>query len=56
MTRWLDYAFIIWTFKRMKICPKEKRIAKAGSQFSLIVNKPSKDCQKLFKFCQNGEI
>ena len=49
--------FNIWSFPSMKFCPTaNNKIAKVGSKFCQILNIPSKDCQRLIRFCQCGEI
>ena len=43
-------------FVAMKICPIINNISQRGSNGKLLLNKPSKDCQRDLKFCQSGEI
>ena len=47
--------FNIWPFVTMKISPKCHKFAKAGSGFSQIRNKPSKNWPRLINFCQRGK-
>ena len=57
VTRWLDYFFNFWPFTTMKVCHFDEMFVEVGRlQFCQILNKPSKDCQKVLKFCQSGEI
>ena len=56
VTRWLDNFFIIWPFKTIKVCYFDELFAKLGWQFCQILNEPSNNCQRVLKFCQNGEI
>ena len=56
VTRWLDYFFNFRLFTTMKVCHFDEMFAKVGFQFCQILNKTSKDSQKVLNFCQSGEI
>ena len=49
VTRWLDYFFNFWLFTTMKVCHFDKMFAKVDLQIFQILNKPSKDCQRVLK-------
>ena len=53
VTRWLNNLFHIWPFSTMKMCPL---VAKVGSKFCKMQNKPSRNSQKLLNFCQICKI
>ena len=48
--------FNIWPFPSRKICSIAYKIAKIGHKCCQILNLPSKNCQRLLRFCQSGEI
>ena len=48
--------FNFWWFTTMKACHFDEMFAKVGLKFCQILNKPSKDSQKVLNFCQSGEI
>ena len=48
--------FNFWWFTTMKACHFDEMFAKVGWKFCQILNKPSKDSQKVLNLCQSGEI
>ena len=56
VTRWLDYSSTFGHLYQWKLAQWHTKFAKVGPRFSQIVNKPSKNCPRLWRFCQNGEI
>ena len=56
---WPDGSIVFTIFGRLqqwKFAQQCKKIAKLESTFCQMPNKPSKDYEKLSKFCQMGEI
>ena len=54
MTRWQDYFSNFWPFTTMKVC-HWRNVCK--SRRTIMPNtKPSKDCQRVLKYWQSGEI
>ena len=41
---------------KLKVCSFDTMLAKLGLNLCQKLNKPSKDCQRVLKFCQSGEI
>ena len=52
VTWMLDYFSPFGHLHQWKFAQKCKKSAKVGSQFCQIVNKPSKNCPRLWRFCQ----
>ena len=52
VTIWPDYLCNIWSFTAMKICPKAKFLYQSRLHILPNTKKPSKNCQRLLKFCQ----
>ena len=48
--------FFQFLFTRIKVYHFDKMFSKVGLQFCQIINKPSKDWQRVFKFYQTGEF
>ena len=56
VTRRRNYFSNFWPLIIMKICPIERKNPKVDLQFGQVLNKPSKNYQRLWKFCQSGKI
>ena len=56
VTRRLDMFLDIWPFTKIKICPKALKVAKVGSTFCQVLNRPFTNFQSRLKVCQSGEI
>ena len=53
VTRWQDYLFNIGHLKILKICPKARIFPKLSLKYCLLLNEPSKCCQRCAKFWPN---
>ena len=56
VTRWSYYLFIFGHWQQWKLAHSHKRIAKVGSKFCQILNKPLQNWPRLLKYCQSCEI
>ena len=56
VTRSRNYFYNIWPFIIMKICQLATKNPNVALKFGQILNKPSKNYQRLQKFGQSGEI
>ena len=56
VTRWLDYLSIFDHSQQYKFAWEHKIFAREGSKFCQTLNKPFKNCLRLLKFWQSGEI
>ena len=56
VTRWLDYFPTFGHLHQWKLAQWNIKIANVDPKFSQMGNQPSKNCPRLWKFCQNGKI
>ena len=56
MTRWLDYISTFGHLHQRKFAQWHTKLAKVGLKFCQILNEPSKNCPRLWRYCQSGEI
>ena len=56
VTRWQEYLLISGHLQKRKMPKWHKMLTKAVSHFCPTLNERSHNCQRLFKYCQNGEI
>ena len=56
VTRWLAYYSKFGHLHQWKLAQWHTKFAKVGPRFFQIVNKPSKNCPRLWRFWQNGKI
>ena len=56
VTGWLAYFSTFVHLHQWKLAQRHRKFAKVGPRFSQTINKPSKNCPRLWRLYQNGEI